>query len=153
MKIMIAGGTGFIGSILVDRLWNQFHSLVLLSRKPPAEVGVSKKEWFAWNPPAGGAWEAALEGADGIINLLGNRSPASVGAKSRKKNCAQVASIATRALVNAIAKAKVKPKFLVNASAVGYYGAHGDETVTEATRRAAIFCPGCAWTGRRSAQG
>jgi NAD dependent epimerase/dehydratase family enzyme len=57
--------------ILTDRLWNQFHSLVLLSRKPPAEVGVAKKEWFAWNPPAGGSWEQALDGADGIVNLAG----------------------------------------------------------------------------------
>jgi uncharacterized protein len=139
MKIMIAGGTGFIGSILVDRLWNQFHSLVLLSRKPPAEVGVSKKEWFAWNPPAGGAWEAALEGADGIINLAGEPIAGKRWSKEQKEKLRASRIDSTRALVNAVAKAKVKPKFLVNASAVGYYGAHGDETVTEATAPGSDF--------------
>jgi uncharacterized protein len=131
MKIVITGGTGFIGSILVDRLWNQFHSLVLLSRKPPAEVGVSKKEWFAWNPPSGGAWEAALDGADGIVNLAGEPIAGKRWSKEHKEKLRSSRIDTTRALVNAIAKAKTKPKFLLNGSAIGYYGPHGDETLTE----------------------
>jgi hypothetical protein len=133
VKIIIAGATGFIGSILTDRLWNQFHSLVLLSRKPPAEVGVSKKEWFAWTPPAGGEWEKAVEGSDGIINLAGEPIAGKRWTKEQKEKLRSSRIDATRALVSAIGKAKVKPKFLVNASAVGYYGPHGDETLTESS--------------------
>jgi uncharacterized protein len=133
MKLIIAGATGFIGSILADRLWNQFHSLVLLSRRPPSEVGVSKKEWFAWSPPSSGEWARSLDGADGIVNLAGEPIAAKRWSKEQKEKLRASRIDSTRALVNAIAKAKVKPKFLVNASAVGYYGAHGDETVTEAT--------------------
>jgi uncharacterized protein len=133
MKLIITGATGFIGSILTDRLWNQFHSLVLLSRRPPSEVGVSKKEWFAWTPPSGGVWERALDGADGVVNLAGEPIAAKRWSKEQKERLRASRIDSTRALVNAIAKAKVKPKFLVNASAVGYYGAHGDEVVTETT--------------------
>src|ERR1044071_1109059 len=63
MKLVIAGATGFIGSILMDRLWNQFHDLTLLSRRPPAEVNVTKKQWFAWQPGFGGEWEKAVDAA------------------------------------------------------------------------------------------
>jgi NAD dependent epimerase/dehydratase family enzyme len=71
MKLVITGATGFIGSKLTDRVWNENHSLALLSRRPPREVNVTKKEWFAWQPGIGGVWEAVVDGADGIINLAG----------------------------------------------------------------------------------
>jgi uncharacterized protein len=139
MKLIITGATGFIGSILTDRLWNQFHSLVLLSRTPPSEVGVTKKEWFAWSPPSGGEWESAVDGADGIVNLAGEPIAAKRWSKEQKEKLRLSRVDSTRALVNAIAKAKVKPKFLLNASAVGYYGAHGEEIVTETTAPGSDF--------------
>ena len=71
MKIIIAGATGFIGAILTDRLWNQYHDLTLLSRRPPAETDIPKRRWFEWQPGFGGQWERAVDGADGIINLAG----------------------------------------------------------------------------------
>jgi uncharacterized protein (TIGR01777 family) len=139
MKIVITGATGFIGRLLTDRLWNQFHSLVLLSRRPPAEVGVTKKEWFAWTPGAGGEWEEAVDGADGIINLAGEPIAAKRWSDAQKEKLLSSRIDSTRALVQAIAKAKVKPKFLLSASAVGYYGPHGDEAVTEQTAPGADF--------------
>jgi uncharacterized protein len=131
MKIVISGATGFIGSILADRLWNQFHSLVLLSRQPPAETGVTKKEWWAWNPLANGEWEAAIDGADGVINLAGEPIAGKRWNEAQKAILRSSRIDSTRALVNAIAKAKNRPKFFISASAVGYYGTHGDETITE----------------------
>ncbi|MGH8544779.1 MAG: TIGR01777 family oxidoreductase [Gammaproteobacteria bacterium] len=139
MKIVISGATGFIGSILADRLWNRFHSLVLLSRHPPAEVGVTKKEWFAWTPGASGEWENAVDGADGIINLAGESIAGKRWSDAHKEKLRSSRIDSTRALVHAIAKAKIKPKFLLNASAVGYYGSHGDEVVTEQSPPGADF--------------
>ena len=139
---------------MVDRLWNQFHSLVLLSRNPPAEVGVTKKQWFAWNPPQGGEWERAVDGADGIINLA-RRADRRQALEQRAERRLRASRIdATRALVSAIAKAQVKPKFLLNASAVGYYGAHGDETLTEASPAGQrFFVPAMRGLGGGGAEG
>ena len=94
---------------------------------------------------AGGEWEKAVDGADGIINLAGEPIAGKRWSKEQKEKLRASRIDATRALVNAIAKAKVKPKFLVNASAVGYYGPHGDETLTESSAAPdRIFYPGSA---------
>ena len=131
MKIIIAGATGFIGAMLTDRLWNQYHDLTLLSRRPPTETDIPKRRWFEWQPGFGGAWERAVDGADGIVNLAGEPIAAKRWNEAQKERLRSSRLDATKSLVNAIAKANVKPKFLINASAVGYYGARGDEIVTE----------------------
>lgn len=131
MKIIIAGATGLIGAILTDRLWNQYYDLTLLSRRPPAETGIPKRRWFAWQPGLSGEWESAVDGADGIVNLVGEPIAAKRWNEVQKERLRLSRLAATKSLVNAIAKAKLKPKFLINASAVGYYGARGDELITE----------------------
>jgi hypothetical protein len=133
MKVVIAGATGFIGAILTDHLWNQMHSVALFSRRPPSEVNVTKKEWFTWEPGLVGEWAKAVDGADGIVNLAGEPIAAKRWSEAQKEKLRSSRIDATRSLVNAVAKAKAKPKFLINASAVGYYGPHGDEVVTEQT--------------------
>lgn len=133
MKIAITGASGFIGSLLADHLWNQRHHLLLLSRNPPRETDVTKQEWVAWNPSTKGGWEQALDGVDGIFNLAGEPIAAKRWTDAQKETIKSSRVQSTRALVNAIAIAKDKPKFLINASAVGYYGARGDETITEDT--------------------
>jgi uncharacterized protein len=131
MKIAITGASGFIGSLLADQLWNQRHHLLLLSRNPPRETDVTKQEWVAWNPSTKGGWEQALDGVDGIFNLAGEPIAAKRWTDAQKETIKSSRVQSTRALVNAIAKDK--PKFLINASAVGYYGARGDERITEDT--------------------
>lgn len=131
MKLVMTGATGLIGSVLADRLWNQYHSLVLLSRRPPAEVNVTKKEWFGWQPGVGGLWENAVDGADGIINLAGEPIAANRWTSAQKEKLRRSRIDGTRSLVEAVAKAKIRPKFLINASAVGYYGPRGDGVLNE----------------------
>ncbi len=133
MKIAITGASGFIGGILADHLWTRRHHLVLLSRNPPRVSNLTQQEWIAWNPGAPGDWEQALEGVDGIINLAGEPIAAKRWSDSQKEKIRFSRIESTKALVRAIAKAKQKPKFLISSSAVGYYGARGDETVTEET--------------------
>jgi hypothetical protein len=131
MKLIITGATGFIGSVLVERLRKQSHSLVLLSRKPLSRQNTSREEWLTWEPGIGGAWEQAIDGADGIINLAGEPIAAKRWTKAQKEKLRTSRIDTTRSLVNAVAKARVKPRFMISSSAVGYYGSRGDETLTE----------------------
>ncbi|HEX2230268.1 MAG TPA: TIGR01777 family oxidoreductase [Candidatus Binatia bacterium] len=142
MKLVITGATGFIGSALVERLRRQVHSLVLLSRKPPSWQSRAGQQWLAWVPGSAGEWQRALDGADGIVNLAGEPIAAKRWTAAQKDKLRRSRIDTTRALVDAIASANVKPKFLVSASAVGYYGARGDETLTESSAPGDDFLSG-----------
>src|SRR5919106_2956653 len=131
MKVVIAGGSGFIGSMLVQRLCERGDSLTLLSRKPAPSRGTSSMRWQAWQPGVPGAWEAEIDGADGVVNLAGEGIAAKRWTERQKELIRSSRIDTTCAIVGAMAKAKAKPKFLINASAVGYYGACGDEMLTE----------------------
>lgn len=130
MRLVVAGGTGFIGSALCSRLLELGHSLTLLTRSASPAATSPNKKWLSWNPGSPGAWEEAINGSDGVINLAGEPI-AKRWTERQKEIMVSSRTDATRALVTAISKAKEKPKFLLNASAVGYYGAHGDETLSE----------------------
>ena len=131
MKLVIAGGTGFVGSALSTQLLEQGHSLIVLTRSQPPTTISPKEKWITWQPGSRGGWEEALEGADGVINLAGEPIASKRWTKSQKEKIRSSRVNTTRALVAAIGKARQKPKFLLNASAIGYYGPRGDETLTE----------------------
>ena len=116
MRFVISGATGLIGSRLADRLWRQGHSLLLLSRRPPREVNVGRKAWLSWQPGSGGTWEDAVDRADRIINLAGQPIAGQRWSAAQKQKLSSSRIAATRSVVEAIAKAKTKPKFLVNVS-------------------------------------
>jgi uncharacterized protein len=142
MKLVIAGGTGFIGSALCERLAEQGHSLAVLSRSALPGTDGTKWQSVSWNPPAAGAWEQAVDGADGLINLAGEPIAAKRWTARQKEKIRQSRIDATGALVAAVGRARHKPKFLINGSAIGYYGPHGDETLTEADGPGGDFLAG-----------
>ena len=131
MKLVIAGASGFIGSVLAQRLRQRGDELLLLSRKPKSAAAAPNTKWIAWEPGESGSWEESIDGADGIVNLAGEGIAEKRWTERQKEIILSSRIDSTRALVHAIAKAKSKPAFLINASAVGYYGPRGDETVTE----------------------
>ena len=131
MKLVVSGATGFIGSALCPRLLEKGHTLVLLTRSAPPEPTTPSKRWLHWTPGAPGEWEKAVDGADGIINLAGEPIAARRWTATQKSRIRLSRIESTRSLVEAIAKANQKPGFLLNASAVGYYGPRGDEPITE----------------------
>lgn len=116
----------------MSKLREQRHSIVSLSRNLPnqgSEVGT----WLQWQPGQSGEWERQVDGADGIINLAGEPIADKRWSKTQKQNMRSSRIDGTRSLVIAIARAKVKPKFLINASAVGFYGPHGDKILKESS--------------------
>jgi uncharacterized protein len=131
MRLVIAGASGFIGSVLVQRLGQRGDALVLLSRQPGSREAAPNTKWLVWEPGASGGWEESIDGADGVVNLAGEGIAEKRWTERQKQIIRSSRIDSTRALVQAIAEAKTKPKFLINASAVGYYGARGDETLTE----------------------
>ncbi len=130
MRLVVAGGTGFIGSALCVRLMDLGHSLTILSRKRSPGPILSNKDWITWQPGSPGPWEEAIDGVDGVINLAGEPI-ARRWSQSVKEEIRASRVNTTRDLVTAIGKAKARPKFLLNSSAVGYYGPRGDEPITE----------------------
>jgi uncharacterized protein (TIGR01777 family) len=131
MRFVITGATGFIGSALCDRLLAQGHALILLTRSSPRGINSGMKRWLHWTPGTVRDWDAALDGVDGVINLAGEPIAEKKWSHTQRRRIEKSRIDATHSIVQACAKAKHKPKFLINASAVGYYGPRGDEIVTE----------------------
>jgi uncharacterized protein len=138
MNLVMTGASGFIGSRLVERLGSS-HDLKLLTRRRPKKAGLSRAQWIVWEPGTPGEWQSCVEGADGIINLAGEPIANKRWSTEQKDRIRFSRVNTTRALVRAIAKAKDKPKFLISASAVGYYGPRGDEPLTENSPAGAGF--------------
>jgi uncharacterized protein len=146
VRIIIAGGSGFLGRALHARLDRNAHSVAILTRRPrsghPHEIG--------WTPDGrAGSWAGALEGADAIVNLAGEGIADRRWTSARKDELASSRLLATRSLVDAITRQSNPPKVLVNGSGIGYYGDCGDETVTESTPPGSDFLARLceAWEG------
>ena len=130
MRVVVAGGTGFIGSLLWENLLAKGHDVVLLTRDASRSRDLihPKVQVVSWAP--GAAWESWVDGAGGIVNLAGE-SIAQRWTKSAKARILASRLEATERLRAAIEKAILKPSVLVNASAVGIYGPRGEEPLSE----------------------
>jgi len=134
MKIVVAGGTGFLGQALVARLRTEGNTVHVLTRRPGGA------DEIAWNPDGTtGPWAAALDDADAVINLAGESIASGRWTATRKARIRDSRIRATRSLVDAIAHAKRRPSVFASGSAIGYYGAHGDEPLTEQAPPGADF--------------
>ncbi|MEK7389235.1 MAG: TIGR01777 family oxidoreductase [Elusimicrobiota bacterium] len=124
MKVIIAGGTGFIGGAIISALVKRGDAVVLLTRTPAAAQQRWGKEVDArlWNARDPGPWVLTLDGADAVINLVGANVGDGRWTPERKLILIKSRLDATRVLCSAMAAAVKRPGVLINASAVGYYG-------------------------------
>src|SRR5687768_5092353 len=125
MKIVVAGGSGFIGEPLVRRLIAKGHDVAVLSRNPSK---VDAGRGVAWDGRSQGPWSAEAAAADAIINLAGENIGEGRWTEERKRRLMDSRLNATRALVEAIRSEPARRRTFINASAVGFYGDRGDES-------------------------
>lgn len=152
MRIVITGGSGFIGRRLVARLLEQGDQVLVLTRRLEQArriLGESPNlKLLPYDPYQPQAWAAALEGYEGIVNLAGEPLASSRWTETKKKEIRRSRVETTQALVQALASLNQKPQVMISSSAVGYYGSHpAGEPLTETDLPAQDFLAGVcqAW--------
>lgn len=141
MKIVIAGGTGFIGRALCAALNQGGHRVTVLTRQASrvhsrSELPVQAVEW---NARDSGPWEQVLEGVDAVINLAGASIADTRWTDVRKQLITDSRILTTRLLVRALSRWSSKPTTFISASGIGYYGATDDRRLDEGAARGEGF--------------
>jgi len=124
MRVLLTGGTGFVGRPMRRAFEAGGHSVTVVSREP----GRVPARSIGW-----GELETVMSETDAVVNLAGESIASGRWTAARKRAIRDSRVEATRALVAAMRTASPRPRVLVNASAIGFYGDTGDDEVTEAT--------------------
>jgi|SRR6478672_2923457 uncharacterized protein (TIGR01777 family) len=141
MRIVIAGGTGFLGTQLAETCAEDGHDVRVLTRAllpgdsrhdPGTGVpGVTRVGWRA--DGKSGPWAAVVDGADAVVNLAGAGLGDERWSAERKAVIRDSRIRATRSVAAAIAESALRPPVFISASGVGYYGDGGSDVKTEAS--------------------
>ncbi len=141
MRVVITGGTGLIGRALARDLVSAGYEVVVLSRDParaPAAALPASVRVEGWDARSAEGWGRWADGAEAVVNLAG----ASISGRwtaTRKRLIRESRLEAGRAVVQAVEAAQVRPRVVVQASGVGYYGPRGDEALDETASPGADF--------------
>ena len=127
MKILVTGSTGLVGSALLPSLEAKGHQVIRLVRSAPRDGATE----IYWNPSEGTLSADRLEGLDGVVHLAGDNLAEGRWTDEKKKSIRESRVRGTTLLSETLAKLERRPEVLVSASAVGFYGSRGDETLTE----------------------
>jgi uncharacterized protein (TIGR01777 family) len=132
MRILITGGTGLIGRALSASLAADGDEVVVLSRAPERAEGLpAGVRAVRWDGRTAAGWEEFADGADAIVNLAGANLSGGLWTEKRKALLRASRLNAGRAVVAAVQGATRRPRVVVQASGIGYYGSHGDEDIEE----------------------
>ncbi len=139
MKVVIAGGTGFLGNALAWSWAEESHDVRVLTRSlPPGQArhesgtgqpGITRVGWIPDGQPGDLARE--FEDATAVVNLAGESVAGPRWSAARKLALRDSRILATRSLVSALRQTANRPPTLISASGVGYYGDRGNEPLTE----------------------
>jgi uncharacterized protein len=136
MRIVIAGGTGFLGAALAATLRGAGHDVIVLTR----ESGTPGPGLAPWTPDGTvGSWAQLVDGADAVVNVAGAALDGKRWTETRKRELVESRVLPTRSLAGAIKAAARPPAVFVSSSAAGYYGPRGDEVVAESAAAGSDF--------------
>ena len=133
MKIIVAGGSGFLGQPLCQALVDRGHEVVVLTRGAPHLTAGRPVLWI----PDGTAprdsvnWAQELDGAAAVINLSGADLAQKRWTHARKEVLRKSRILSTRSLVAGVRTVKTRPAVFINNSAVGFYGTTNPEPLDE----------------------
>jgi uncharacterized protein (TIGR01777 family) len=134
MRVFLTGGTGLIGRSLVRRLLERGDQPVVLTRRADQVRRIPELRpvrMVQGDPSKPGDWASEVDGCDAVVNLAGHNIFADRWGPEVKRKIRDSRVYATEHVVAAIGRARAKPQVLVQASAIGYYGPHEDEEITE----------------------
>jgi uncharacterized protein (TIGR01777 family) len=145
MKVLVTGSTGLVGNALVSDLRRAGHIVCRLVRPETKLETRTIPEGFdvKWNPVTGELGGAAV-GADAVVNLAGASIAEGRWTADRKKLLRTSRVKGTAMLVKALARMAARPRVVVSASAIGYYGSRGDEILNEESEPGSDFLSGIA---------
>jgi hypothetical protein len=145
-RILIAGASGFIGSALARELSAGGYEVVGLTRRATAnrDGGSGPVAWAEWDGRTAAGWGHLVEGARAVVNLAGDNLAEGRWSRAKKERIRRSRTDAGGAIVAAVRAARTKPRLLVQASAIGIYGAAGDEELDEGSPPGTGFLAGVA---------
>ena len=145
MKIVVTGATGFIGRALCNELAKE-HNVIALTRRPEKASVLFERpvDIIKWNPKDTDGWERSLDGSDVIVNLAGTNLASGRWSKNFKAEILESRIQASKVLIQAIESSKAKPKAVIMASAIGFYGDRDDDKLDEESKAGFGFLAGVA---------
>jgi uncharacterized protein len=142
MKVLITGGSGLIGRHLARGLLDDGHQPVIVSRQSDdVRRNPEFKDFqvIQGDPAAEGPWQLEVDGCDAVVCLAGHNLFAHRWNPEIKRKIRDSRVYSTEQVVAAIRQARNRPKVMVQASAIGFYGPHGDEELDESSPSGSDF--------------
>lgn len=133
MHVVIAGGSGLIGSLLASELMQDGYEVIVLTRDPNRArlpQGVKIAVWDGRTPKG---WSHWLEGAGAVVNLVGENLGGQRWTAERKRRIVSSRVEPGRAILEGLRQTTSRPAVLIQGSAIGYYGQSGDRVVDESS--------------------
>ena len=140
-RVLITGASGFIGRALVRELVENGYEVLVITRN----AGENRRSFpegaaaVEWDGRTAAGWGGHADGAFAVVNLAGDNLAQGRWTRSKKKRILASRTLAGAALVDAVRQARIKPRVVVQASAVGFYGSTGESEVDEASPAGAGF--------------
>ncbi|NNE20020.1 MAG: TIGR01777 family protein [Myxococcales bacterium] len=133
-KVAVSGASGLVGSALVPTLERNGYEVLRLVRRAPRADGEVR-----WNPDGGTIDRDGLRGVSGVIHLAGDNVASGRWTEAKKARIRNSRVQGTALLARALAELSPKPRVMVSASAIGYYGVRGNEVLDETASQGSGF--------------